>query len=111
MDCTELAALVEKLQPDATPQDVARLCLVLLNSCEEPKTLRDAEVLRQALQDANLRLEAATDQHAAMTLELEELANSDPTQFSPDQVWVLVRAIKVQSQIVGMYRGEPALDI
>ena len=52
-----------------------------------------------------MRLQAATDQHAAMTEELEDLAQTDPRQFSSDQIWILIRAIKVQSQILQMYVG------
>ena len=48
---------------------------------------------------------------AAMTEELERLSNSDPRGYTPDQVWVLIRAIKVQSQILQLYVGEPALDV
>jgi len=52
-----------------------------------------------------------TDQHAAMTEELEDLARSDPKKFTPDQIWILIRAIKVQSQVLQLYLGEPALDV
>ena len=57
-----------------------------------------------------LRLQAATDQHAAMTEELESLARSDPQRFTPDQIWILIRAIKVQSQILQLYVGEALLE-
>jgi hypothetical protein len=58
-----------------------------------------------------LQLQLATDQHAAMTQELEDLAASDPDKFSQDQIWVLIRAIKVQSQVLQMYVGHPWLDV
>ncbi len=45
-----------------------------------------------------------------MALELEELAASDPEKFTPDQIWILVRAIKVQGQVLELYLGEPTLD-
>ena len=45
-----------------------------------------------------------------MTEELEALANSDPKQFTPEQIWILVRAIKVQSQVLQLYLGQAALD-
>jgi urease accessory protein UreF len=67
--------------------------------------------LASAWQQMDLRLQAATDQHAAMTEELESLARSDPQRFTADQVWILIRAIKVQSQILQLYVGEPAMDI
>jgi len=111
MNCRELAATIESLQPEAEPQDVARLCLLLTTAVGDSKVLSDPSVLEQAWHDTGLRLQAATDQHAAMTEELEELASSDPKQFTQDQIWVLIRAIKVQSQILQMYVGFPALDV
>ena len=111
MNCRELAAQIETMQPDAQPQDVARLCLLLTTTVDDVNQLRDADVLKQFWHDMGLRLQAATDQHAAMTMELEELASSDPREFTKEQIWVLIRAIKVQSQILQMYVGLPALDV
>ena len=109
MNCAELAERIEKLQPGADTRDVARLCLLLCNAVDDVGELADPETLNATWQDLGLRLQAATDQHAAMTEELESLAQSDPVKFSPEQIWVLVRAIKVQSQILEMYLGEPVL--
>ena len=111
MNCTQLAARIERLQPEAMPRDVARLCLLLTNTVEQVKELSDDDHLTLAWQDMGMRLQAATDQHEAMTQELEDLARSDPKKFSPDQIWILLRAIKVQSQILQMYVGQPALDV
>jgi len=111
MNCHELAERIESFQPDAVPRDVARLCLLLANAVEDPSELEQDETLRAAWSDMSLKLQAATDQHAAMTDELEALASSDPQKFTPDQVWVLIRAIKVQSQVLQMYVGQPVLDV
>ena len=111
MNCQRLAARIKNLQPDAEPADIARLCLVLLNETDTPADLQDDECLTTAYQAMNFKLQAAADQHAAMTSELEELAASDPEKFQPEQVWILVRAIKVQSQILQLYLGQPALDV
>jgi hypothetical protein len=111
MNCQELAGRIQKLQPHANMQDVARLCLLISNNMEQEADLHDDDKLRAAWSEMGLRLQAATDQHAAMTYELEELANSDPEQFSKDQIWVLIRAIKVQSQVLQMYVGQPLLDV
>ena len=73
--------------------------------------LHDKRKLRDAWNEMGLRLQAATDQHAAMTHDLEELAASDPEQFTRDQIWVLIRAIKVQSQVLQMYVGQGTLDV
>jgi hypothetical protein len=111
MNCHELAARIETLQPGAAPRDVARLCLLLSNEVNEFEQLSDDKLLRTAWREAGLKLQAATDQHQAMTEELESLAASDPKKFSPEQIWVLIRAIKVQSQILQLYVGEALVDV
>jgi hypothetical protein len=105
MTCQELAAQIERLQPEAMPRDVARLCLLLTNYVDQIDSLEDAELLTKAWQEIGMRLQAATDQHAAMTEDLEHLANQTPGQFNVDQIWVLIRAIKVQSQVLQLYVG------
>ncbi len=111
MHCHELARNILDLQPQASSQDVARLCLLLSNNFDDTNELRDRQSLKEAWKRMGMRLQQATDQHAAMTAELEELASSNPTQFSQDQIWILIRAIKVQSQILQMYVGHPLLDV
>jgi hypothetical protein len=111
MNCQELAARIERLEPNALPRDVARLCLLLTNLVDDTSELDNEGRLRDAWQDMGLKLQAATDQHAAMTEELEELAKSDPQSFTPEQIWVLLRAIKVQTQVLQLYLGLPALDV
>ena len=111
MKCRELAAKIERLQPDAMPRDVARLCLLLTNSVDDLEFLDTEKALSEAWHEMSMRLQAATDQHAAMTEELENLAMADPSEFSMDQVWVLIRAIKVQSQILQLYVGQPMVDV
>ncbi|MCA9189864.1 MAG: hypothetical protein KDA99_29775, partial [Planctomycetales bacterium] len=76
MNLGDLAARIERLQPDAEPRDVARLCLLLSNSVNDLTGLEDDDVLRTAWTETGLRLQFATDQHAAMTEELEQLARS-----------------------------------
>lgn len=111
MDCQELAKRIQQLEPHASAKDVARVCLLLANDNANLEQLRDERSLQSAWQQTGLKLQAATDQHAAMTQELEELANSDPEKYSQEQVWVLIRAIKVQSQVLQLYVGEPVLDV
>ncbi len=111
MNCAKLAEQIEKLQPDAKPCDVARLCLLLSNGVEDINQLSDENRLTTAWKEIGMKLQAATDQHAAMTEELERLAESDPRTFSSDQIWILVRAIKVQSQVLQLYVGGSVLDV
>ena len=111
MNCQTLAESIQRLQPDADVTDVARLCLLLSNTVDQLDEMDNEDTLTTAWKKVSLQLQSATDQHAAMTMELEELASSDPKQFSPDQIWVLIRAIKVQSQILQLYVGAPLLDV
>jgi len=105
MTCRELAARIEDLQPDAAPRDVARLCLLLANAVENIDLLVDDRRLTTAWQETGIRLQAACDQHAAMAEELETLAQMEPMTFTMEQIWVLIRAIKVQGQILQLYVG------
>ncbi len=111
MKCRELAEQIEQLEPAASAQDVARVCLLLAHNNENLEDLRAADRLKLAWKDTSLKLQAATDQPAAMTQELEALASSDPEKYSRDQVWGLIRAIKVQSQVLQLYVGQPLLDV
>ena len=111
MTCHDLASRIEELQPDAMPRDVARLCLLLANYVGDLEELEDDERLSEVWQEMGIRLQAATDQHAAMTAELEDLSRSNPDGFSMDQIWVLIRAIKVQSQVLQLYVGQPPVDV
>jgi hypothetical protein len=111
MNCQELAERIQQLEPRASAKDVARVCLLLANNNDRLDELRDSHRLQEAWKQTGLKLQAATDQHAAMTQELETLAASDPEKYSKEQVWVLIRAIKVQSQVLQLYVGQPMLDV
>jgi hypothetical protein len=111
MKCRELIERIERVEPNLAPQEVARLCLLLINSTDNLNTLADDATLTAAWKEMTLRMQVATDQHEAMTEELEQLGNSDPQKFTQDQVWILLRAIKVQSQILKYYVGYPVLDV
>jgi len=99
------------MHPESDSREVARSCLLLANSVDSLEELSPNGRLSESWQEVGLRLQVASDQHAAVTQELEDLAASDPEKFSPDQIWVLVRAIKVQSQVLQLYLGELALDV
>jgi len=111
MNVPELAKAIELRHPKCDSIDIARLSLVILNSLDDPSVLADEDRLEQACRDAVMRHQFATDQHAAMAEELEALAASDPAKFDRDQIWILVRAIKVQSQVLQMYLGDVAIDV
>jgi len=111
MNCQQLAEKIHQLEPTAQDSDIARLCLLISNTVESLETVSDDQELQDVWREMGLKVQAATDQHAAMTEELEDLAKSDPAKFSKEQVWVLIRAIKVQSQILQMYLGDAVIDV
>jgi hypothetical protein len=111
MTCQDLAQRIQEFEPQAGAEDVARMCLLVAGGNDLAALGRDEARLQAACRDASLKIQFAADQHAAMTQELEELASSDPKKFSSDQIWVLIRAIKVQSQVLQLYAGHPVIDV
>lgn len=109
MTCHELARRLSELQPSLTAVDIARLSLMILSQCNDVSQLSDEQSLLAAWKNATFRLESATDQHAAVAEELDTICGDGPIQFTPDQLWILLRAVKVQSQILELYTDEPAL--
>jgi len=109
--CQDLAARIEAIQPDAQPADVARLCLLLINFVDDIGSLDDDDILANAWAEMGMRLQAATDQHAAMTDELDDVSRRAPSEFTSDDVWILLRAIKVQSQVLQLYLGRSPLEV
>lgn len=105
MKSSELAAKLEALNPSSTPKEVARMCTTLTSILDESSALYDEHQFEKICDEVNLRLSFASDQQAAVVQELEQLTNSAPEDFTPDQIWILVRAIKVQSQMLSFYTG------
>ena len=111
MKCTEIAQKIEEHNPDAGALEVARMCTLICSAVPELDVLKDDEKFLEIWDDVNMRLQAATDQHAAVTEDLEQLSSSDPQEFAPEQIWVLVRSIKVQNQLLRLYVGDPSLEM
>ncbi len=109
MTCYDIAKRISMFDPGLSDVDVARLTLMILIQVENLKELREDEALRKAWNSATFRLEAAADQHAAVANELEAMCNEGPIEFTSEQIWVLLRAVKVQSQILELYTDQPAL--
>lgn len=109
MTCEQLARKLAALNPQATAVEIARQCLLIFNTEPQPDRLADDEQLKVALRAANFRLDAAADQHSAMAVELDQLCQDGPVRFSADQIWILLRAVKVQSQLLELFTETPAL--
>lgn len=111
MNCTELAAKIQRFHPEAETLEVARMCTLICSALSDPDTLRDDCRFLDIWDQTNLRLQAVADQHAAITEELTELADLDPCEFSAEHIWVLIRSIKVQNQLLRLYIGEDDLAV
>lgn len=104
--CQDLLQAVVELCPTDTRQQQLRYAFLL--SMHDPQVSR--EDIKQRLGELQMQLRIATDQHAAVTTELDELASTNPCEFSPDHLWTLVRAIRVQNGILNFYLGEESLE-
>ena len=109
MNCQTLAERISDIDPTMQPIDVARLCLLILNQDPPEATLQDNEALETLWKQTVFRLEAVADQHGAVSRELVAFGEDSPVNFTPDQLWMLLRAVKVQGQVLEMYAGEPSV--
>ena len=110
MNCQRLAAEIQRLQPQATTHDVARLCLLLTNTVDDLTEFEDQALLCQAWQNVTLRLQAIADQHEAMTEDLESITRANGEELTAEQILILLRALKVQHQVLDLYLGKPAVS-
>ena len=70
MTCHDLAKRLSELQPQLSQVDIARLALMIFTQAGDPSELADDAALMSAWKNATFRLEAASDQHAAVAEEL-----------------------------------------
>jgi hypothetical protein len=104
MKCSEIAEQLESLFPMESSSSIARMILLMHNHARESFDWSDSGALLEHWQVTRAMMEAAADQHAAMTEELEGMCSEEtPVRFHPDQIWMLLRSIKVQSQMLELY--------
>lgn len=106
MKLHELAERIEQAEPNAEPFDVARLCVLMTNYVGDLETLGE-EAFEQKWDEMGLRLQAVTDQHEAIANELKVLSRKPPEEINHDDIWTLMRIIKVQAQVLRMYTAPP----
>ncbi|MBL8892202.1 MAG: hypothetical protein JNL67_19660 [Planctomycetaceae bacterium] len=99
---SKLLKLILELDPQLSTEDVFRVGY-LLTMHADLQRLDQPEYIQDVWLELTLRLQAAADQQAAVSEELDSLASTDPQKFTPHQVWLLIKAIKVLSQTLEFY--------
>jgi hypothetical protein len=103
----QIYELIDRLAAQCGHSDeseLLRMAFLISLRVDSLKELDD-EALSLHCRQVTLQLQSATDQYAAVSDELDRLAETHPCEFSPDHVWTLVRAIKSQSRFLQMYLG------
>ena len=108
MQTNELVDRIARHRPDLEPADLLRLALLVVVGDDNGGGGGDwhrgeDESLRQACDQASFRLDAIVDQYEAVGAEVHAVCSAGPMQFSPDQLWTLLRAVKVQSQMIDLF--------
>ena len=109
MKCSELASRIERINPLADARDIARMCALICNAVPDRNRLANDEYFLQTWEEVNLRLQAAADQHAAVSAELESFAGMMHAELTAAQIGVLARSIKIQNQLLQFYIGDPSV--
>ncbi len=104
MVLAKLVQQLETIEPGRPPSHTARMLLLLAQSCGDSiDELADETYVLQRLKPIQMQLQSALDQESAVAEELDALAATHPAEFSPSHVWTLIRAIKVQKQILDLF--------
>ena len=102
---------IDRLFPKAESDLKAQLCLFAYRAKEaDCANLDDAE-LTTLCKQLRIKLEHTSDQYAAVTCELQEMAESDPAKFGREQIWTMLRAIKIQDQLLKLHIGGEPLNV
>lgn len=98
----QLVQQLQALDPALSLADLFRVGH-LLTVHADPQQLNNPEYIKETWLEISWRLQAAADQQAAVSEELDAMASTDPQKFQPAQVWTLIKAIKVLSQTLEFY--------
>ncbi len=105
MQPTRLLNEVLAEMPGAPAAEVFRTAMLLCHAAPSLEALDDDSLRLKLMSDIQLQIAMHEDQHAAIASELDSLASTEPCEFSVNHLWTLIRAIKVQSQLLNFYLG------
>lgn len=99
MNLHELISSTQSLRPAASDEQVIRWVLMMLVSRSQITEDCLAENLLIVEQSNRLM----SDQVSAVAEELDSLASTQPSEFCPSHIWTLLKAIRVQKQVLDLY--------
>ena len=105
MNAQQLVSRLTRLRKDYDLAELLRAALLIVLHSPDLENLDDEEQIERQLQEIEWQMRASLDQHAAVADELDNLATTAPCDFTSEHLWTLVRAIKVQNQILNLYLG------
>ncbi len=105
MEPTRLLQEVLAEMPGAPAAEAFRMAMLLCHAAPSVDALDDDRLRTKLLGEVQLQIAMHEDQHAAIASELDALARTEPCEFSVNHLWTLIRAIKVQSQLLNFYLG------
>lgn len=105
MEPTRLLQEILAETPSAPAAEVFRLAMLLCHAAPSAEALSDPQLRSNLLNEIQLQIAMHEDQHSAIAAELDSLASTEPCEFNVNHLWTLIRAIKVQSQLLNFYLG------
>ena len=111
MQLSDLVQQIERVLPGEDPVRIAQLTNLLINSTEYEQVVENEKLFCELIFEMQLRLAASNDQLNGVSIDLHQLCQTDPREFNRDQIWVLLRAIKIQSQVLELFNSESSLSV
>jgi hypothetical protein len=102
MNLQEIISRTQALRPYAGDEQVVRWVLMML-VCQSAIT---EETILDCLTFVEQSNRLMGDQMSAVAEELDSLASTQPREFSPFHIWTLLKAIRVQKQMLDLYEAE-----
>jgi hypothetical protein len=102
MNLLDIISLTQSLRPKASDEQVVRWVLMMLVSQSSITEGSLAESLTFVEQSNRLM----SDQASAVAEELDSLASTQPSEFCPSHIWTLLKAIRVQKQMLDLYEAD-----
>ncbi len=102
MNLLEIISVTQSLRPRASDEQVVRGVLMMLVS----QSQITEESLPASLTFVEQSNRLMSDQASAVAEALNSLASTQPSEFCPSHIWTLLKAIRVQKQMLDLYEAD-----